>query len=544
LGSLVDKSLVVAAPGDDGGMRYRLLETVAEYAGERLDEAGDRDEAERLHLVHYRELARVTDPQLRGGGQLRAMAWFRTEYENLRTALRRAVAARDEHEALVLVHCLLWYWQMRDLRVDGLHWAEAVASLGPDPFAEPAAPVEPLHEPVTAAPPPLSEAQLWEARRGVRLIELLNMDYMTGDWTTPEGVERLKRITHAYRPGLPQTCRLPGSFAVFAVMIIGEPGTMREMLDATVSTCRRLGYDWELGHALQWRANLLAHRVDWAGDAAADADESLEIFVRLDDAWGAAEALASRGEARERHLRFEGAAEDYATAIGYAERVGAQSQMALLRARYADMLGLTGREEEAEEILRAVLAGGDSRGHEAMLAARLFLAMLLGRTGRTTEARAQLTTLMGDFSSQTLSIFGGFTLGSLAWLDNLDGEYASALSRSREALERSLGALSMMVAPQMPAVHLVTAAWALAGLGGPHATVGARLLGANAGLVPEGHLLSPHERDNLERATELARSVLGDEAFEAAYAEGGGLSVEEAAALLERADAILGRAES
>ncbi|MDT9693798.1 AfsR family transcriptional regulator, partial [Streptomyces sp. P9(2023)] len=66
LGSLVDKSLVVAAPGDDGGMRYRLLETVAEYAAERLDEAGDRAEAERLHLVHYRELARHADPALRG----------------------------------------------------------------------------------------------------------------------------------------------------------------------------------------------------------------------------------------------------------------------------------------------------------------------------------------------------------------------------------------------------------------------------------------------------------------------------------------------
>ncbi len=42
LGSLVDKSLVVAAPSGDGEMRYRLLETVAEYAGERLDEAGLR----------------------------------------------------------------------------------------------------------------------------------------------------------------------------------------------------------------------------------------------------------------------------------------------------------------------------------------------------------------------------------------------------------------------------------------------------------------------------------------------------------------------
>ncbi|MGW2205531.1 AfsR/SARP family transcriptional regulator [Streptomyces sp. NPDC001774] len=540
LGSLVDKSLVVAAPADDGTMRYRLLETVAEYAGERLDEAGERAGTERRHLVHYRELARVTDPELRGGGQRRAMTWFRTEYDNLRTALRRAVAGRDEHEALMLVHCLLWYWQLRDLRADALHWAEEVAALGPDPFAPPAAPAPPLHEPCTAAPPPLSEEQLWEARRGVRLIELLNMDYERGGWTGLEGSERLRRINAVYRPGLPQTCRLPGSFAVFAVLLIGEGGRMREVLDATVEACRTYGYDWELANALQTRANLLANRSDMAGDAAADAEESLKIFVRLDDAWGAAEALSSRGEARERQRRYEGAAEDFAAAIGYAERIGAQTQKAVLRARYADMLAVTGREEEAEAILREVLADGENRGHEPVLAARLFLAMLLGRTGRTAEARQQLTGLLEDFSSETLSIFAGFTLGSLAWLDNLDGRYASALGLAREALDRSLGTLSLMVAPQMPALHVVTGAWALAGLGGPRATVGARLLGALPGLLPESHLLSPPERENLERATALARTVLGDEAFEAAYAEGGGLSVEEATALLARADAIDG----
>ncbi|HEY9372353.1 MAG TPA: AfsR family transcriptional regulator, partial [Streptomyces sp.] len=543
LGSLVDKSLVVATPGATG-MRYRLLETVAEYAGERLDEAGDRGAAERRHLVHYRELARRADPELRTGRQVVAIARLGVEYGNLRTALRRAVDARDEHEGLVLVHALLWYWQMRDLRADALHWAEAVAALGPDPFEPPAAPVVPLHEPCIAAPPPLGEAQLWEARRGVRLIELLNMDHETGRWTTPEGLARLRRITAVYPPGLPQTCRLPGTFAVFAVLLIGEAGRMHEALDANVDACRRHGYEWELANALTLRANLLANRADWAERAGTDADESLKIFVRLDDAWGAAEALSSRAESRERRLDFEGAAEDFAAAIGYARRIGAQSQMALLRARYADMLIETGRREEAERILREVVEGGYGRGHEPMLAARIFLAMLLGRTGRTAEARTHLLRLLDEFSPETLSIFEGFTLGSLGWVDNLDGRYDSAYELSRKAYERSLGALSMMVAPQMPAIHLISAAWALAGLGGPGARTAAVLLGAYEALLPPAHLPPPIERENRDRAAELTRSALGDDAaFEAAYAEGGGLSLEETAALLARADAIRKRDE-
>ncbi|MFF8376342.1 BTAD domain-containing putative transcriptional regulator [Streptomyces sp. NPDC015661] len=544
LGTLVDKSLVVAAPAETG-MRYRLLETVAEYAGERLDEAGERTGAERRHLTYYRELARRTDPELRGAGQAAAVARLGAEYGNIRTALRRAVDARDEDEALVLVHSLLWYWQMRDLRGDALHWAESVVALGPDPFGTPAAPVVPLHEPCTAAPPPLSEEQRWEARRGVRLIELLNMDHETGRWTTPEGVERLRRINEVYPPGLPQTCRLPGSFAVFAVLLIGEPGRMGEALEAHVAACRRYGYDWELANALQLRANMLANRADLAERASADAEESLEIFVRLGDAWGAAEALSSRAEARERRLEFEGAAQDFADAIAYAERIGAQSQMALLRARYADMLIETGRREEAERILREVVEGEHGRGHEPMLAARIFLALLLGRTGRTAEARVHLERLLDEFSSETFSIFEGFTLGSLAWVFNLEEGYGPALGLARQAYERSLGALSLMVAPQMPAVHLISAAWALAGLGGPPARTAAVLLGAYEGLLPPGHLPPPMERENRARATELTRSALADGEFEAAYAEGGGLSLEEAAALLGRAaDAISERAES
>ncbi|MFJ5139079.1 BTAD domain-containing putative transcriptional regulator [Streptomyces sp. NPDC088707] len=544
LGALVDKSLVVAGPGDEG-MRFRLLETVAEYAGERLDEAGERAVVERRHLTYYRELARRTDPELRGSGQVAAIARFGAEYGNLRTALHRAVDARDEDEALVLVHSLLWYWQMRDLRSDALHWARAAAALGPDPFTPPAAPVVPLDAPCTAVPPPLAEEQRWEARRGVRLVELINMDHETGRWTSPAGMERLREMTAVYEPGLPQAARLPGSLAVFAVLLIGEAGRLRELLDTTIETCRRHGYDWELANALQMRANMFANRGDQAVEAIADADESLALFVRLGDAWGAAEALSSRAEAQERRLSFEDAAADFEAAIGYAERIGAQSQMALLRARYAGTLVETGRLDEGEAILREIVDGGHLWGHEPLLGARIFLALALGRSGRTDEAREHLHALRGEFGSETLSIFEGFTLGSLGWLDALDGRYGSALALATEAYERSLGALSMMVAPQMPGVHLVTAAWALAGLGGPEARTGAVLLGARDALVPPGHLAPPMERENLARAAELCRAELGAAEFTAAHAEGGGLSLEEAAALLGRAaDAISERAES
>ncbi|MEU4260938.1 BTAD domain-containing putative transcriptional regulator [Streptomyces argenteolus] len=535
LGSLVDKSLVVAAPDSDGGMRYRLLETVAEYASDRLDEAGERAAVERRHLVHYRELARLAEPRLRGAGQQDAIALFRREYENLRTALRRAEAARDEHELLCLVLSLGWYWQMRDLRADARHWADAAVRLGPDPFAEPLEPAPSLLERCTDRPPPMEPEQLKEARRGVRLIQLVNMDHLADEWTTDEGMARLRAIARTYRAGQPQTCRTPGSLWLFAVLFTGEAHQLRELMDETVRACREFGYEWELAAALQMRANVLANRPSWAGGARQDADESLDIFIRVGDTWGAAEALSSRGEAHERAGESGAAAEDFRTAITYAERLGARSQVALLRAKYASALCETGRGEEGESLLREVLAGGRQIGHEAMPAARLYLAMWLGRTGRTAEAREQLGALRGEFGSETVALFEGFVLGLLAWLDNVDGRYAEGLGQAFRALERSQEPMSQMVAPHMPALHLVVVAWSLGGLGGERrGRDAARLLGLHEALLPDGHVPNVTERQNRTRAEEFARAGLADDAaFDAAYAEGGGLTLDEATALTD-----------
>ncbi|WP_326792213.1 winged helix-turn-helix domain-containing protein [Streptomyces sp. NBC_00841] len=534
LGSLVDKSLVAAAPADDGEMRYRLLETVGEYAAGRLDEAGERTVVELQHLVFYRELARTTDPELRGAGQRAAIELLEREYENLRTALRRAVAARDEQEVLCLVLSLAWYWQMRDLRTDARQWSDAAAELGPDPFAPPARPAPSLHERCTDAPPPMSSELLEEARRGVRLIQLVSMDHAMDEWTTEQSMERLRVIAGTYRTGQPQTCRAPASLWFFAVLLTGDVGRLRELLDETVRSCREFGYEWELAAALQMRANVLANRPDWAGEARGDADESLEIFNRLGDAWGAAEALSCRGEAYEKKGEYTSAADDFLAAIGWAEQLGARSQVSLLRTRYASVLTELDRGAEAETILREVLTEGRQAGHEAMPAARLHLAMWLGRSGRTAEAREQLIELREEFRSETVAIFDGFVLGGMAWLDNEDGLYADALDRGRQALVRSQDPLSQMVAPQMSALHLVTVAWALGGLGGERrAADAARLLGAREGLLPAGHVEASLERDNHARAVELVRGVLGEAAYAAAYAEGGGLTLEEAAALVD-----------
>ncbi|WP_328746788.1 winged helix-turn-helix domain-containing protein [Streptomyces sp. NBC_00285] len=535
LGSLVDKSLVVAAPSGDGEMRYRLLETVAEYAGERLDEtAGLRADAERAHLTYYRELARTTDPLLRGHRQLAAIGRLEREYENLRTALRRAVADRDEQEGLCLILSLAWYWQMRDLRIEARNWSREVQTLGPDPFTEPVRPAVPVWERCTDTPPPWSGEVLEEARRGAHLVHLACMDTELDAWQNQHAQSKLRAIAATYQPGMAQTCRMPGSLWFFAIMLTGDMDRLRDVIRATVDTCRATpGYEWELAAALQWRANLLANRSDWAGDAIQDAEEALDIYERLGDLWGTAEAFSARAEAHERKGEWHAAAADYGTAIERAEQLGARAQRSVLNARLGSALLETGEAERGERLLREVIADQDGARNEAMPAARMFLAGRLGLTGRIPEAREQLKLLREQFGIAHFVIFDAFILGSEAWLEAVDGCYEECLTLARRALEKSEDPLALTIAPHMRTMYLHTAALALAGAeGGARAGDGARCLRAGDVLLPAGHVPTTIERSVRGSAEQELRAVLGDAAYESAYAEGDGLSPQEAAALV------------
>lgn len=111
LGRLVDRSMVLAEPGRP--TRYRMLETLRQYAAERLAEAGELDLAARRHAEYFRDLATVAEGKLRGGGQRHTLQALREEQPNLRSALGWLSAHPDQIEdALLLAGALGWFWHL------------------------------------------------------------------------------------------------------------------------------------------------------------------------------------------------------------------------------------------------------------------------------------------------------------------------------------------------------------------------------------------------------------------------------------------------
>ena len=120
---LVDKSLVVA---DDSphGTRYRLLETVRQYAQEKLHESREGNYVRTRHRDHYTAMAKLLDAPADAEYQLR-IDQTGTEIDNLRAAFAWSRESADTDLALTLASALLPLWLSRGLMQEGLNWLDA-----------------------------------------------------------------------------------------------------------------------------------------------------------------------------------------------------------------------------------------------------------------------------------------------------------------------------------------------------------------------------------------------------------------------------------
>jgi predicted ATPase len=132
LASLLDKSLVRASTGEDGGEpRFEMLETVRTYALECLGARKERDVIRQRHLEWYRALADEAQPFLCGPGQKRWAARFDPERANLRTAVQTALLLHQPEAVIELVWDVIVFYYIRDAIEEPEAWMTQVAQSYP-----------------------------------------------------------------------------------------------------------------------------------------------------------------------------------------------------------------------------------------------------------------------------------------------------------------------------------------------------------------------------------------------------------------------------
>jgi predicted ATPase/DNA-binding CsgD family transcriptional regulator len=131
LARLVDKSLVVVEERE-GEARYRLLETIRQYAVGKLDTAGEREAASERHLDHFLALAESTAPELEGPDQDASLDRVEAEHDNFRAALDWGLALADPERGRRLAASLVWLWYKHGHGDEGLDFIQRAIDRAPD----------------------------------------------------------------------------------------------------------------------------------------------------------------------------------------------------------------------------------------------------------------------------------------------------------------------------------------------------------------------------------------------------------------------------
>jgi non-specific serine/threonine protein kinase len=124
--ALVNQSLVQRITPDGVEPRFAMLETIGEFAMERLVDSGAETDARRRHAAYFRRLAVSAEPGLRGPDQQEWRDRLEADLDNLRAALRWGTSAsvddEDAEHGLRLAGALWYFWFQRGLPGEGRHW--------------------------------------------------------------------------------------------------------------------------------------------------------------------------------------------------------------------------------------------------------------------------------------------------------------------------------------------------------------------------------------------------------------------------------------
>nr|WP_234783562.1 LuxR C-terminal-related transcriptional regulator [Mycolicibacterium celeriflavum] len=527
---LVDKSLVVAEEAS-GTMRYRLLETVRQYALDKLGESGEADVVRTRHRDYYT----ATAARLESAGQPgveHLLKYAEAEIDNLRAAYTWSRENGDVEMALRLVSSLHDFWVRCGRFREGLAGFDAIltddctSEIAPDVWVRAVAEHAILAASV-AVPASIERADeaLAVARRlddSALLVRILTARGMLVFYNAEaqkyfaEAIERARASNDTWR--LCQVRYFQASAASFA----GDPVAAREAAEEALSIADALGdrfgsrncRTW-LGIALWMQGDLVA-----AGQlfrtVVGQAEEAGSLMTKTLGSTGQGVVLAQQGQAAAAHAAAE-SMQEAAEALGgfYGDTVGA-------------VFGY------------AALAGGDaSAAREACETAWRHTIPLREIFARSVNPMTEAALACGDLAAarrwadDTVPMVAGWhkmvALMARSYVALEQAEFDQAERDAHAALAFSAATGGYLRLPD-----ILECLVRLAADTGNH-QYAARLLGAAEAIRQRtGQVRFPMYDAGYQAAVNVVRAALGEADFDAAWADGSALSAEEAIAYAQR----------
>jgi len=138
LGNLLDYSLLLQAPSSSAEPRYRMLETIHEYALERLLESGEWDSLHQRHAEYFLQLAEATEAEVEGPRSMQSLDRLSAEHDNLRAVVRWAVETNNAELGLRIGSAVERFLSVRGQLNESQRWLDSVLAIeAPAPLAAP-----------------------------------------------------------------------------------------------------------------------------------------------------------------------------------------------------------------------------------------------------------------------------------------------------------------------------------------------------------------------------------------------------------------------
>jgi predicted ATPase len=501
LASLVDKSLLRQEEDAAGGSWFLMLETIREFAEERLEASGEAAALRRQHAATYVALAEAAEPKLTSGEVDRWLDRLDRERDNLRAALAWSLSPAGEVEwGLRLAGALAWYWMRRGVMGEWRTWLEALLARADERptlarakalyaagFATWAQADLPAARPLVEASIALFRSLGPPARRGLALALLLLGYQALSEGNPARGQAPLEESEALWRR-LGDEWGLGYTFSGLAGVAAqrGDLPRAQRLHQEAIALYRRLGDRHAAAMVMFNLVPVLMQTGDLAG-ARRLAEESLASFRQRRDTWAMARLLNTLSVI----ARLEGdfaAAQALATqALALAREVGEKRAIANSLRSLGTLAQLQGDYQTADQRYQESLAGLREAGLDGVARDGLVqLGHLALHRGQPDRAAVLLR--------QALS----------------GGEWTDERPRPAVLTAFGLAGIAGVVAPRQP-------------------ERAARLLGAaEAVLQRRGYRQGPLERVQLDWSQAAVRGALGDAAFAAALADGRAMSLEQA----------------
>ncbi|MEA2573302.1 MAG: hypothetical protein QOH93_600, partial [Chloroflexia bacterium] len=364
--SLLDKNLIQQVKrhaGQSDEPRFAMLETIRQYALERLAESGLESDAGGAHAHYFRKLVETAEPELKGAGQAAWLDRLEAEHDNIRAAMSY-FAERDDAQCGLQMSGMLWrFWYVRGYFTEGRKWLSQFLAM------------------------PGSETR--NSTRAKALNGAGNLAYNQADYPTAQAMHK---ESMSISKELDDRLNYAASLNNIGIILRrrGEYARARLMFEEAIETNRTIGNPHWQAINLNNLGNVLFDQGDYVS-ARAYQEESLGIFTALGDEWGIAMSTNDLGR-----IVFDQG--DYATAnVLYERSLALQRKMGDRRGIASSLVSLGLVAHHQSDYARARELYDDALAEFRDLGDRRGISEALHNIGKTANRRGDYPTARSLF---------------------------------------------------------------------------------------------------------------------------------------------------